>query len=257
MDRDRHVDSARGSTGERYLAPAGWRVLVPGLPHWFWGQRDQAFIFFGFHVVATLVGLFLWGTWLSLMMLSFAYICHAISASDAIKQAAFPKFGPWAPLLAASAGLGAICYAPVMILGSTFAWPVVHQDRPREGYWVNRWAYRGTLGPRHGETIWLRAVDRTRPRLARVLANEGQKVRWSENQLQVDDSLAHPSTSAFNWFSHDLELTVPDRHVLVGFHDDSGLDMDDHERWEIVAHDEIDGRAWAKSYPVWDRCLLR
>lgn len=254
MDSNRDGEASRGEPFDPGLPPAGWRILVPGLPHWFWDQRDQASIFFGFHAAAMAIGLFLWGTWLSLLMLAFAYASHAFSASDAIKRAAFPKFGPWAPLLAASVGLGAIFYAPVMILGSTFAWPVVAEHRPREGYWVNRWAYRGALAPKHGETVWLRAVDRTRPRLAWVLAGGGQKVRWADNQLHIDDSPARPTT-ATDRFSHGLEMTVPDRHVLVSFRAPLAA-ADDPPAWEIVAHEEIDGRAWAQSYPVWDRRLL-
>lgn len=234
------------------LAPAGWRILVPGLPHWYWDQRDQALVFCGFHAASTAIALFLWGTGLSLLLLAFAYAAHAISASDAIKRAAFPKFGPWAPLLTAAVGLGAVLYAPVLILGSTFAWPVVAEHQPREGYWINRRAYQGRLAPKHGETVWLRAIERARPRLARVLANGGQKIRWAANRLHIDDSPAHPSTVATNPFSHEVEMTVPERHVLVSFHAQG-----DRPAWEIVAHDEIDGRAWAQSYPVWDRRLLR
>ena len=235
------------------MPPAGWRVLVPGLPQWFWGRHDQALIFFGFHAGAASLGLFAWGTWLGLLMWAFAFAAHAVSAADAIREAAFPKFGPMVPLPAASLGLGTVCYAPVMILGSMFAWPVVPDQSPRDGYWVNRWAYRGALGPRHGETIWLRAIRGTRPRLARVLAGEGERVRWSDRQLHVDGRPSLRSGVA----SHALELTIPDRHVLVSFHHDPAEPLGDGSAWEIVALEEVHGKAWARSYPVWDRRLLR
>ncbi len=253
MDSDRLDNAVCEKSPDALLSPAGWRVLVPGLPQWFWGRHDQALVFFGFHAIATLLGLFLWGTWLSLLMLAFAFACHAFSAANAIREAAFPKFGPMVPTLGASLGLGAVCYAPVMILGSMFAWPVVPDHSPREGYWVNRWAYRGDSGPRHGETIWLRAIQGTRPRLARVLAGEGQRVRWFKKQLHVDDQPTAWSTG----LSHGLELTVPDDHVLVLFHEDATEPFGELKGWEIVARDEIHGRAWARSYPVWERRLLR
>ena len=257
MKADRLANVAPRGSMDLLLASAGWRVLVPGLPHYHWGQHDQAVIFFGFHFAATAIGLFAWGTWLSLLMLSFAFAAHAVSAADAIKQASFPKFQPMVPLLTALVGLGAVCYAPLMIVGSMFAWPVVADDRPREGYWVNRWAYRGALGPRHGETIWLRATHRVRPRLARVLASEGQRVRWSENQLHVDDRPSALNLLDLSGYSHALDLIVPDRHVIVSFHDDLTEPHADTASWEIIAHDDIHGRAWARSYPVWDRQFLR
>ena len=257
MNADWKVNSAPTALAEQLLAPAGWRLLVPGLPHYFWGQHDQAVVFFGFHLAATAIGLFAWGTWLSLLMLSFAFAAHSFSAADAIKQAAFPKFGPMVPVFTAALGLGAICYAPVMILGSMFAWPVVADHRPREGYWVNRWAYRGWFGPRHGETIWLQATQGVRPRLARVLANEGQRVRWSENQLEVDNRPSPLSLLHLSGYSHALDLIVPDRHVMVSFHDDLTEPHGATAGWEIIAHEEIRGRAWALSYPVANRQLLR
>ena len=256
MTRDRFDDSSGRSAGEFLLTPAGWRVLVPGLPHWHWQQHDQALVFFLFHLGAMSLGLFLWGTWLSLLMIGFAFVAHAVSAADAIKQAAFPKFGPMVPLWAALLGLGAVCYAPLMGLGSMFAWPVVANSRTKEAYWVNRWAYRGELGPQHGETIWLQGSQWAYPRLARVLAGQGQRVRWSSNRLQIDDRPASTGSFRPNGISHALELTVPDEHVLVSFVDDLNELIGDVSSWEIVAHEEVHGRAWAQSYPVWDRQLL-
>ena len=97
MDSVQSANPPRPRPQEPNLSPAGWRVLVPGLPHWHWRQHDQALTFFLFHLAATSIGLFLWGTWLSLLMLAFAFGAHAVSAADAIKQAAFPKFGRMSP----------------------------------------------------------------------------------------------------------------------------------------------------------------
>ncbi len=257
MRVDPHADALRNSVPDLLLAPAGWRVLVPGLPHHLWGQYDQAIVFFVFHFTAMSIGLFFWGTWLSLLMIAFAFAAHAVSAADAIKRTAFPKFAPMVPALTAALGLGAVCYAPIIILGSMFAWPVYDEHGPHEGYWVNRWAYRGTGGPKHGETIWLRSSQRLRPRLARVLANEGQRVRWSANQLEVDNRPTPLSLLRLSGYMHALDLIVPDRHVMVSFHNDLAEPHPDEASWGIVAHDEIHGRAWAQSYPVWSRQLLR
>ena len=86
-----------------------------------------------------------------------------------------PGSAAWSPALTASAGLGAFCYAPALALASVYAWPVTLDERPREGYFVNRWAYRDEP-PAPGETVWLRPsrggvrpqgrADRRRPRPA-------------------------------------------------------------------------------------------
>ena len=167
--------------------PAGLGLLIPGYPQWAWLQHDRALVLFGSFAASLGVGVFAWGTTLGLVVLGFAFATHAFSAADAIRQYAFPGFGRLVPAFTASAGLGAICYGPALAAASVFAWPVALEDRPRDGYLVDRWAYRGGEGPRPGETVWLRQARGLRPRIARVVAGPGQRVEWLEDRLRVDD----------------------------------------------------------------------
>src|SRR5262249_27631362 len=145
-DMVRRPASGRGPcplAGGPAAAPAGGRLLIPGWPQWSWGQRDRALVFFGWFATALGVGLFTWGTPWSVLSLAFAYVAHVASATDAIRQGAFPGFGRWVPTVSATTGLGLGCYLPALALGSVLAWPAPRAEAPRERYLVNRWAYQG------------------------------------------------------------------------------------------------------------------
>jgi len=246
---------ARGPAGWR--APAGARILVPGFPQWSWRQHDRALVLFGSYAAALAVGVFAWGTATGLAVLAFAFATHAFSAADTIRQYAFPGFGRAVPAFSASAGLGTLCYAPALAMASVLAWPVVPEGRPRDGYLVNRWAYRDGEAPRAGETIWLRPARDARPRIARVVAGPGQRLEWVAGRLAVDGRPVTGSPFRVAGSPAELRLTVPDGHVLVSFGVDPAEDRARPGGWEIVDRADVRGRAWARSYPVWSRMLLR
>jgi len=238
-------------------AAAGARIIVPGFPQWSWRQRDRALVLFGSYAAALVVGVFAWGTATGLAVLAFAFATHAASAADAIRQYAFPGFGRLVPACSASAGLGAICYGPALAMASVFAWPIAPEERPREGYLVNRWAYREGGDPRPGETIWLRQAPRgARPRIARVVAGPGQRLEWSAGRLLVDDREVAGSPFRTSGSPDELKLTVPDGHVLISFGLDPAANRPVPGGWEIVDRADVQGRAWARSYPIWDRAFL-
>lgn len=234
----------------------GPRLLIPGYPQWSWHQRERAAILFGSYVSALCVGVFAWGTFLGLGLLFFAFATHAFSAADAIRQYAFPGFGRLVPALSTSAGLGAFCYTPALALASVYAWPIALDERPREGYLVNRWAYRDER-PSPGETVWLRPTRGARPKVARIVAGPGQRVEWSGDQFRVDDQVVEESPFRIAGSPAGFQMIIPDGYVLVTFGADPSRGQGVPGGWEIIDQADIRGRAWARSYPVWDRRFLR
>jgi hypothetical protein len=247
------LDASRPLPGR---ALSGLSLLVPGYPQWAWRQGDRAIILVGSYLTALGVGIFAWGTTLGLGLLAFAFATHAFSASDAIRQYAFPGFGRLVPAFSTSAGLGAFCYAPAMALAWVYAWPITLDERPREGYLVNRWAYRdGPASP--GETVWLRPARGARPKVARIVAGPGQRVEWSGDRLRVDDQFVEESPFGGAGSPAGLSMTIPDGYALVAFGADPERGKGVPGGWEIIDQSEIRGRAWARSYPIRDRKLLR
>jgi hypothetical protein len=147
-------------------------------------------------------------------------------------------------------------YAPVLALASVYAWPVTIEDPSRDAYLVNRWAYRGQL-PRGGEMVWLRQRHTPRPRLGRVVATSGQRVEWIGGEFRVDDHATEFPPFSLPGSPGELKLSIPEGHVLVDYTADDGRRIAAAGGWEIVESGEIRGRAWARSYPFWDRRLLR
>ena len=235
--------------------PVGPGLLIPGYPQWSWRQRERAAILFGSYATALGIGVFAWGTAVGLAVLLFAFATHAFSAADAIRQYAFPGFGRLVPVLTTSAGLGAFCYGPVLAMASAYAWPIALDERPREGYFVNRWAYRDVV-PEPGETVWLRPTRGARPKVARIVAGPGQRVEWTGEQFWVDGQAVEESPFRKAGSPGGLRLTIPGGHALVTFGADPRRGKGVPGGWEIVDLSDVRGRAWARSYPIWDRRLL-
>ena len=123
MNRDREIlPSSR---------PAGLRVLIPGYPQWLWHQTERGAVLGGTYLAAMAVGLFAWGSPLGLAMLGLGFFAHVASASDAIRQGAFPGFGRWVPTVSATAGLGLGCYGPAAAMAVLLAWPGDRWGRSR------------------------------------------------------------------------------------------------------------------------------
>ena len=72
-------------------SPAGIRVLVPGWPQFFWGQRERGWVLLGSFVVAVGAGLLTWGTWEGWSFFGFAFLTHVTSMTDAIRQGSFSR----------------------------------------------------------------------------------------------------------------------------------------------------------------------
>jgi hypothetical protein len=231
-------------------------LLIPGYPQWSWNQKERAFVLFGSYLTAILVAVLTWGTGLGLGVLAFAFATHVFSAVDAIRQNAFPGFGRLIPTVTTSAGLGAVFYAPALVLASVYAWPISLEERPREGYLVNRWAYRQE-SPRPGETVWIGSRSGPRSKVARIVATSGQRLEWVARELRIDGQLFEEQPFLEAEPLAEIKLTIPVGHLLVVFPTDPRRGSGVPGSWEIVEQSEVRGRAWARSYPFWERGLLR
>jgi hypothetical protein len=252
LGRDRRSASGTGQRRSR----AGLKILIPGYAQWSWHQRARALVLFGSYFAALGVGLFSWGTPVGLVMLAFAFGTHVASATDIIRQEAFPGFGRWAPMLSTSGGLGLGLYGPALALASLIAWPGMGEGLGREGYLVNCRAY-GKAPPEHGDWVWLRSSRWGEGRLGRIVAGPGQEVEWSDAQLYVEGELLSPGISWLpRQFPADLVLIVPGGHALVA-PVSSGPAKPVPGAALLVPCDEIVGRAWARYYPIRARQFLK
>jgi hypothetical protein len=230
-------------------------LLLPGLPQWLWHQRERAILLGGSYAAALGVGVFAWGTSMGAALVAFAYAVHVASAADAIGQWAFPGFGPRVPTAAAALALAAGIYGPLAVLGALVAWPGAELHGPQSEFAVDRLAYRGEgLSPGRGDHVWLSPGSGERGgRLARVLARPGDEVAWARGRLEVDGRRSPLAPFRPGQDPASLAFTVPDGHLLVAYQTDDPLAP---RGWELVPDRRVEGRAWAKLYPVWDRRLL-
>lgn len=233
--------------------PAGLRILLPGYPQFLWRQTERAAALAGTYAAAMGVGMFAWGSRTGLVMLALAFLTHVASASDALRQAAFPGFGKMVPTVSATFGLGLGCYAPAFLLASLMAWPQGPSGSEQERYAINLWAFRASE-PRPGDWVWHRMAGGGYG-LGRVVAGPGQAVEWSAAGLTIDGRALDWSPSAPDGVPLDLAMTVPEGQVLIApraFTADAisscGL--------RLVARDGVVGRPWARLYPIWNRGLL-
>ena len=250
------VVAGRGAETRPPCRSPGLAFLLPGVPQWLWGQRERAVLLGGSFVASLSVGLFAWGTAAGVALLAFAYVLHVASTSDAIRQWAFPGFGRWVPMVSASAGLAAGGYGPLIVLGALVAWPGMERGAPRSGYLIDRLAYRAEgRPPGPGDHVWLAPTPGGRGgRLAEVLGRPGDDVEWADGRLQVAGRRLGLAPFRPGQAPKSLAFKVPDGHVMVAYHqtDDPLVPR----TWELVPESRVEGRAWAKLYPVWERRLL-
>lgn len=244
--------ASRGAVARRGLPAPGLTMVVPGAPQWLWGQRERALLLAGSFASALAAGAFSWGTAAGMALLAFAYIVHVTSVADAIRQWSFPGFGPRVPTVAASAGLGVV-YGPLAVVAALMAWPGFEPGGPSQGYLVDRLAYRDR-SPAPGQHVWLApAPGESRGRLGSVLGRPGDEVEWTGRQLRVANRRSPLIPFRPGMAPPGLSFRVPEDHLLVSYRTGDPLLP---ETWELIATSRVEGRAWAKLYPVWERRLL-
>lgn len=234
--------------------PAGLRILVPGLAQWSWGQHQRGLALFGSFTSALAAALVYWGQTIGWGFLAFAYLTHAVSCLDALRQNSFPFFPRIAAISATLGGLGLLVYAPLLSVLSLYAWIGGIADHSGACYLVNRLAYRHHE-PVPGQWIWLRAPRRGLSQAARVVAIAGQEVEWTGRKWRVDGRFLEVNSQRRSpIFPEPWKFRVPDHHVVVDPETEEGTVFS--PPLMIVGREEIVGRAWARYYPLWDRCLL-
>lgn len=251
------ADTRAADAADLAARRAGLRILVPGYPQWSWSQRERGLVLFGSFAAALAVGVFLWGTRASSMILAFAIATHIFSAADAIRQSAFPGFGRGVALSSASAGLGLGLYGPVLALGLLFAWPGYGGGGPNQGYLVNRGAFWGRE-PASGDWAWVVLPGRRKPQAVRVLAGPGQSVEWSASGLRVAGLGVAWTPPASAWRPREVAFTVPPGQALVAPEavGRSEAKLDTACGLVLVETRRIGGEPWARFYPIWQRALL-
>jgi signal peptidase I len=207
----------------------------------------------GLYLSSLSTAVFVWGTRLGLVILLVAFVTHCLATIDAVRQWAFPGFGKWVPVLAIASALAFCVYAPFLLVGSTMAWPGSNGGEWSEGYLVNRWAYQEAL-PESGDRVWV-AKQQGKPagRIAEVIAKPGQNVEWRGKYLYVNGRTINLVPFNLGEIPKQLGFQVPDGQLLVTSR------LDDERvanRWEFVPVGQVEGRAWAKVYPIWDRRIL-
>ena len=252
MPIERPVDWNAARTTRRQSI--GFALLLPGLLDYDSNRRDRGRLFLGTFLASSAIGVFAWGTRTGLVFFLLAYGTHVVSASAVIRQWTFPGFGKWTPGVAASAGLGLGCYGPIFLMGSILAWPGTQADRGKDGYLINRFAYR-EQDPKIGDDVWIGpSRGRSYSMLARVLAEPGTEIEWTDTTFRADGRVVSFPRPRPAGVARTLTYRVPSDQILVAFRSDDPLEA---EGWELVPKSQVEGRAWAKIYPVWERRLLR
>jgi len=244
-------------------------MVVPGWTQWRGKTPRRALVLFGSYVSALVVAGFAWGSSLGGLMIAIAVATHIAATADVIRRSVFPGFGAWVPWLTAAVGVGGLGYLPLFSVIFQFAYPT---GGATTNYLVNRLAYLHDE-PRPGDWVWIeedrpagaaeRAPETARRRVVCVVAVEGQTVDWDGSSLTVDGRAAPlRARDGARDPCRGLTLTVPrDTLFVIAAPDPSGFGSaftiggSILERLQLVALSQVQGRAWARAYPVWSRAL--
>jgi hypothetical protein len=244
-----HDDRGRGEAS----AASGLAFLLPGVPQWLARQRERGLVLLATYVSSLSIGLFAWGTRTGVVLVAFAYLTHVLSATDAIHRWAFPGFGRWVPAVSTSTGLAVFCYGPLILFGSLIAWPGFEAGDTDDSYLINRLAYQ-ERDPEPGEHVWLGSSrDGTGDRVGLVLAGPGEDVEWSAGRLLVGGRRAKLMPFQPGYSPRHLAFKVPDDRYLIAYQTSDPVVPDG---WEMLPKSQVEGRAWAKFYPVWQRRII-
>jgi len=230
-------------------------MLVPGLTQLNWGQHERGLVLFLSFLSALVSSLFCWGNPMGWAFLAFAFVTHAASTLDLIRQRSFPVFPQSMAVVATVGWLGMTAYLPLGALLTLFAFPAHSEGPAGVGYLVNRLAYRASA-PAQGHFVWMRLSPESAPRAGRVIAVAGQEVEWKLRRWQVDGHEVTAPPFDLTLYSPDqYRFRVPERHMLIGLENDSSRLLPCGPI-VLVSQEQVVGRAWARYSPFWDRRLL-
>jgi len=245
----RHVHAE----GAFYSQPA-LGLIVPGFAQIAWGQGHRGSVFLLTFLSALTTSLFSWGSLLGWGFFGLALITHLLSSLDVLNQRSFPVFPRGTALAATSVATTLLLYLPIAALLEVYAFPAQSEHSASAGYLVNRLAYE-VAEPATGDWIWLRLSPTGSSRAGLVVGVAGQEVEWTGKGWKVDGRDIALQAGSFPYYPKGWRFRVPDQHVLIGPELDAAR-IEKIAPLVIVGRDQIVGRAWARYYPFWDRCLL-
>lgn len=232
-----------------------WDAFVPGRAQFLAGRPELGLLLIATYVSAILGCLLTWGTILSFALLSTAFLTHSASFADAIVSNAFPGFRRGVVVASVSIVLVLTLYLPAAAMAFRRGYPAWESRPLMGGFLVDLDAYQSG-DPARGHHVWLQTTGWRRPRLARVLATSGEEVQIRTGEIFVGGKPV-PGVSLRNRrFGDSFELSVPKDHLLVGYQSGDDPELSLPANWELIPQSEVVGRAWARSYPIWNRRLL-
>jgi hypothetical protein len=247
--------SARSFDARPFASPIGLRILIPGWPHFSWGQVERGSVLLGSFAAALFAGLWTWGTWIGWCSLGYAFLVHVASACDVIRQGSFPSAPGRTAAVFVAGSLALLFYIPAFFVLSLLAWPGFQPPGSNVGFLVNRCAYR-SVQPAQGQWVWMRSPVAGEPRAARVVAVSGEEVEWTGERWKINGTVqSRPLPSRLKVWPQTCHFTVPENLILVEPEDD-GVSTAPLGPVVLVSRTAVLGRAWAQFYPVLDRRLL-
>ena len=235
----------------------GIGVLLPGMVQWGWNQRERGLVFLVSFVASLAATVLCWGNPLGWVFLGFAFLTQSAALGDVIRQRSFPVFHSSIALAAISLSIGLTMYVPAGRFLWLYAFPARSADAPGACYLINCRAYQEDQ-PVPGEWIWMRDRSRVNGLAGQVIAVAGQEVEWTGRRWRVDGKdlrVVHPGSLPF--YPASLRFQVPRDHVLIDQEPDAAQSKTRPlTSLALVGRNQIVGRAWARYYPFWDRCLL-
>jgi TM2 domain-containing membrane protein YozV len=229
-------------------------LIVPGFAQITWGQGHRGSVFLLTFISALSTILFSWGSVLGWGFFGLALVTHLVSSLDILHQRSFPVFPRITALAATSVATILFIYLPMAAVLELYAFPAHSEHSTNAGYLVNRLAYEAAE-PSTGDWIWLRISPTGSSQAGLVVGVAGQEVEWTGRGWKVDGRDIALETGPFPYYPKGWHFRVPDRHVLIGPELDAAR-IEQMAPLVIVGRDQIVGRAWARYYPFWDRCLL-
>lgn len=256
------------------------RSVIPGLAHVAAGYTTRGRIFCWLYLILGLSGVFFFGTTLGSILLGLAFSVHVSSVIDLLGGRGSPRQRIEIAFLTICA-VALMFYAPVGWLMSHVASArainqdmdllrrgdvvlVNRWDRAEPGQLVLFWLDRDLREP-GGQEGYRHVVYRipAGERVARVVAEPGQRVEWDGKELRVDGQAMDMTKLRIrpNWLPPENPYVVPaDRYFLqpVDVPDmDSRLHSDLWRAASLARVEDIRGSIYMVYQPLRRRTLLR
>jgi hypothetical protein len=220
------------SDAPRLDLPTVVRGVEPGWANIHTGHKSRGYLFLAAYGLVLLPAIAMLGTSLGAILLGIAFGIHAVSVVTAL----VPVFETYRDRLIFSAvcglALALVVYVPAGALLSRVATPLnINQAmhpfsagdvvwyRPTSSVGPGQYALHDSAGTNQavpgGGRYPARFVAAAGLRINRVLATEGQTLKWDQGRLVLDEAGAIHNSGSSNSLPADQKLTVPPGHVLI------------------------------------------